>query len=397
MENQISPDEVISDVQDTPLQVQDTNISTDLQNAMWGDTPVEKPAAAAAADAPVVVSDPPKPTVNEEIFDQDVFIKNNFGYDTLDDAKKQIEELKNKAQTPAEIKFANEYSKNFFESIQEGKEDVWYDYLTNKKQIEKAEKTNVDNVKDAADLIKTYYQFKYKDFSQSEIADHFNDNYVKPDKPEPSDLQTDDEYAKTVLAWEQKCEAIDKRIVRDAKMFRPDFAQFKTELVLPEIPKTNQAAPTPTQEDLDKFKKQQEMFVQSAELSINGFNGFTAQVKDKDVDYAVSYAPSQEEKGLVSSKLKEFAESGFNANAILAERWLKEDGSINVGQMTEDLSRIYMGKNADAKFATESANKRMELYLKGRKNINIVDNPNSNVQQTEKPESERLQEAFWGN
>jgi hypothetical protein len=75
---------------------------------------------------------------------------------------------------------------------------------------------------------------------------------------------------------------------------------------------------------------------------------------------------------------------------------VKEDGSINVSQMAEDLSRIYMSKNAERKFATDSANKRMELYLKEKKNINLVDTPSGNVPLQGKPESERLQEAFWG-
>lgn len=142
--------------------------------------------------------------------------------------------------------------------------------------------------------------------------------------------------------------------------------------------------------------KLKETFLKNADTIVNAFKGFEAQVKDKDVDYTVNYTPSKEEKQAVGDRLKQFAESGFNANVILADRWVKEDGTLNESQMTEDLSRIFMGKNADQKIASEAANQRLELYLKGKKNITIDGTGNATMPQTKTKDVE-LQESFWNN
>jgi hypothetical protein len=85
----------------------------------------------------------------------------------------------------------------------------------------------------------------------------------------------------------------------------------------------------------------------------------------------VAYIASQEEKNLINAKMQKFADGGFNANVLLADRWENADGSLNIPQMTEDLSRMFLGKNADAKIANDAANKRLELYIKDKKQIDI--------------------------
>jgi hypothetical protein len=153
-------------------------------------------------------------------------------------------------------------------------------------------------------------------------------------------------------------------------MQQPKLAQLKSEIVLPDIKKEMQE--TLSQEDLEAFKKLQNSFLQDAKNSVEGFKGFDVNVKDKDVDYVVSYAPSTEEKTLVSEKLNKFAESGFDANALLADRWVNKDGkTLNVEQMVKDLSLIYTNEKQSQKLVADAANKRLELYLKEKKNINL--------------------------
>jgi len=158
----------------------------------------------------------------------------------------------------------------------------------------------------------------------------------------------------------------------EAQLIKPDLEKIKSELVLPDI-KREADAPKQTQEDLDAFTKAKDAFLQSAEPAINGFKGFEVQVKDKDVDYTVSYAPSQEEKTLISGMVKTFAESGLDANAIFAERWLSEDGkNINVNQLVKDLSRVFGDDKITQKMVTDSGNKRIEAYLKDKKQIDVT-------------------------
>jgi hypothetical protein len=390
MDNTISPDEVITEVQDNaPVE---SNISNSLQGAMWGDAPMPTNVEEKIEDKPAVVEEK-----KEEIVDTKDWLKREFDVEDVSVIKAEREELKKLKETPqvAEIKFENEFNEKLFKAIQAGKTKEVRQILETQERLEELSAKEVNN-DTAEDIIKMGMSLKYKDLSPKEIEYKYNKEFGVPKEPSQRDLETEEEFAERKAAWQEKVSDIQMNKIIEAKLLRPELESSKAKIVLPEIQRTNQEAPKQTQEDLDAFKRLQDAFVQSAETTVNGFNGFTVQVKDKDVDYSVSYAPSQEEKGLVSTKMKEFAESGFNANAILAERWVKEDGSINVNQMAEDLSRIYMSKNAESKFATESANKRMELYLKEKKNINIIESPSTGIPQT-KTESERLQENFWGN
>lgn len=232
--------------------------------------------------------------------------------------------------------------------------------------------------------------------NDDEVDFIFSEKYTKPTKPVRDYLDDDADYENKVKVWQQQVDNIEKRMVIEAKMAQPKIAQLKSELVFPEIKKGNNQN-QPTQEDLAALNELKTSFLQSAEQTLNGFNGFSIPVKDKDVDYTVGYAPSQEEKTLINSKLKEFAESGLDANALLADRWVNEDGkSLNVNQMVKDLSRIYGGEKIDQKLVTDSANKRIEAYLKEKKQIDVNGNSNrGSFVPNDKTQSEKMQEQFW--
>jgi len=57
-----------------------------------------------------------------------------------------------------------------------------------------------------------------------------------------------------------------------------------------------------------------------------------------------------------------------------------------------------MSKNSDLKLATDSANKRLEAYLKDKKQINVNEtNPNGqlSLEKDNTSETAKLQEFFW--
>ena len=75
-------------------------------------------------------------------------------------------------------------------------------------------------------------------------------------------------------------------------------------------------------------------------------------------------------------KLKQFADSGFNANSLFADRWLDTDGkTLKVEQMIKDLSRLYADDKPIQKLVTDSANKRLEAFLKEKKQIDVTKQP----------------------
>lgn len=309
----------------------------------------------------------------EKTFDHKEWLKQEFDVEDAAILKQEREELKAFREKTKQEEFKNEDSKKVYEYLREGKEDEVYEYFGKKKQIEKLSKADVTADKNvAAELVKFGIKNENKEanLSEEEINFLFNQRYAMPKEPNEDDYTDVDVFEKDMLSWKEQVQTIEKRIMIEAKMQQPKLSQLNQEIVLPDIKRDQQNALS--QEDLDALKQMQESFVQTAKTSIDGFKGFDVNVKDKDVDYNVSYVPSAEEKTLVNEKLNEFAKSGFDANALLADRWVNEDGkTLNVERMVKDLSLIYSNEKLSQKLVTDAANKRLELYLKEKKNINL--------------------------
>lgn len=362
----------------------------------WVEQPVKSEVPAPTEQ---VNKDVPHGTENKETIVEPFYKK--LGFEKEDDVVAEITTLREKAaKAPEEKQFADEQSKHIYELLREGgdKKKEVRKFLETQEKLETLVSAEV-NEDTSVDIIKLGLRLKYKDLTDKEIDYKYNKQYSIPKEPIKGELEDDDEFAEKHAAWKETVDDIKTSRIIDAKTMRPELEKAKSELVLPEIQKGNQnLKQEPTPEDLAVFEKDKTTFLQSAEQSINSFNGVTVQVKDKDVDYTVNYAPSQDEKTLVTTKLKEFAEAQFDANAIFADRWVTEDGKMNVSQMTEDLSRILMGKNSDQKLATDSANKRLEAYLKDKKQINVNEtnqNGQLNLEKDNTSETVKVQEFFW--
>lgn len=388
--------ETAQDVNETSAQ----ELSTQMQDSFWGNNPTVQPQQSEAQKDAAVVEPPPTPEppkVEETILDEGAFVKQHFGFEDLATAKKEFETWKEKANQQPEIKFENEFNEKLFKAIKEGKTKEVRQYLETQERLEHLTTTEV-NKDNAEDVIKMGMQLKYKDLSPPEINYKYNKEFGIPAEPKQGEAETDEEFADRKSAWAEKVSDIEMNKVIEAKLLRPELETSKSKISLPEIKQEQAAAPKPTQEDLDNFKRQQDVFVNEATTTVNKFTEFSVNVKNKDVDYNVSYTPSKEEKSVVDGILKEFAEDGFNPNAVFSQRWVNENGTLNVDTMAKDLLRIYAGDNMDAKIANDAADKRLEIYLKDKKNINVneVRGGNGNFQPDTKTESEKLQEQFWG-
>lgn len=372
---------------------------TEIGGGMWGSLVEKKP-----DDKPIVEIKKPedKPIDNTGAFDESVYLKNNYGYDNPDTLKKELEELKDlreKAKTPAEIKFANEETKKFASYFtEEGKEEELLTHLQSKKLIDKAEKTNVENPKEATELLQTYYKFKYKDFNNDEVRDHFNDQYSKPAKPKQTDTQDDDEYKEQVDEWKVKCDAIDRRIIRDAKMVKPEFSQFKSQIVLSDIVPKQQAATAkqPTQEELDTAKKVGEGFMQDVESGVKKLTEISTLVKDEAVEIPISYAYTDDERKVVLEQAKAFVGSNYDANAIFGKMWTDKDGHIDIARMLDDLAYLNSRQQINQKLANDAAGKRLREYTKDKKNIHLDGSGNnSNGAVDHAKVLEQVEAAIW--
>ena len=304
-------------------------------------------------------------------------MKQEFDVDDVLVIKGEREELKTLREKVKEQDFVNEDSKRVYDYLKEGKEDDLYNFLNQKKQVEKLSKADLTDKSIAAELVKFGIQRENPNLTSDDVDFLFKQKYSIPKEPKEEDFVIDTDYEAALGTWKEQVQNIEKGMVIEAKMQQPKLAQLQQEIVLPDIRKEQQSN-APSQEDLAALQQMQQSFLQTVKTSVDGFKGFDVNVKDKDVDYVVSYAPSVEEKTLVSEKLNEFAQSGFDANVVLAERWVNKDGkSLNVEQMVKDLSLIYSNEKQSQKLVADAANKRLELYLKEKKNINLNETNNS--------------------
>jgi len=332
----------------------------------------------------------------EEVIDANEYLKTNLGYDNWEDAKQDIEQWRKVKGKPV-VEFPNEESKAIYENLSKGDKKAVLEILEKQAKLESILSSEVSK-DNAAEIVKMNMREKYKDLTPAEIEYKFNKTFGVPQKPVQLELEDSDEYADRVAQWEAKVRDIETDLVIEAKTLKPELGKLKQDLVFPNIQQESPAAKEPSQEELEAFTKQKETFLQAALTSVNSFNGFSAEVKDNDVNYKVSYELSKEEKAGVESAVKVFTESGFDANAVLAQRWLKQDGTLNEAQIVKDMALLFNEEKISQKYVTDAASKRLDAFLKDKKNITIGQ---PETRQTFSPDAadpkQQLAEQVWAN
>ena len=350
-------------------------------------------------------SSPDTQEYEEEIVDADEWLKREFNWESADAAKAEIEELRKLRETAssqAEIEFANEQSAKFFKLLQEGKEDDLYSFLENKKKIDRLTSTDLNNAT-AAEIIKLNMAQKYKDLTREEIEYKFNKQFGIPNRPVQKDIETDEEYQDRLSNWESRARDVETELMIEAKLAKPELERFKSELVLPDIQFESQnQAQGPTQEELDAQAAMIDGFKRNVESALKSFDGFSVSVKDEEVEIPLSYAVSDEERNVVASQLERFADSNFDANAVLAERWLKEDGrggyELNTNQIVRDLALLQSEGRINQKFVNDAAAKRLAEHIKKTSNVTVTSRtPQQTFSPEQKSDREKQIEFIWKN
>ena len=341
----------------------------------------------------------------EEIVDADEWLKREFNWESADAAKAEIEELRKLRETASsqsEIEFANEQSAKFFKLLQEGKEDDLYSFLENKKKIDRLTSTDLNNTT-AAEIIKLNMAQKYKDLTRDEIEYKFNKQFGIPNRPVQKDIETDEEYQDRLSNWESKARDVETELMIEAKLAKPELERFKSELVLPDIQFESQnQAQGPTQEELEAQVAMIDGFKKNVESALKSFDGFSVSVKDEEVEIPLSYSVSDEERNVVASQLERFADSNFDANAVLAERWLKEDGrggyELNTNQIVRDLALLQSEGRINQKFVNDAAAKRLAEHIKKTSNVTVSSRtPQQTFSPEQKSDREKQIDFIWKN
>jgi len=382
-------------VEEQKTETSQPTFSDNLRSTFFEDNPVE-----IIKEEQKIEDKKEEQKIDEEIIEPKEWLKRELNVDDVSVLKSEREELKTLREKSKNYQFDENQLKTL-DYLKPENEEKLFDFLQTKKKIEKLTSGEVSEI-NAADIVKFQMQQKYGTLSPEDIDHKFSRQYGIPKEPkEPVEEKfatTDDyenakeKYLEDKQEWEQRVKEVKNELLIDAKLAVPEIQKLKSELNLPDIQRINQSK-EPTQEDLEAMKKDADSFLQNAENFNKDFTGFNVPVKDKDVDYSVNYSLAPEEKQAVMSKLKTFAESGFDVNALFADMWVSEDGkSIKTDKMIKDLSRLLYGEKIDQKLALDSGNKRIESYLKEKKQINLKD---TDIQQNSNLDKKTVSEKLF--
>jgi len=179
---------------------------------------------------------PNNSTANATPADPFSLFKEKFGYETPEAAVTEIESLRALRDNPVkpEYKFENEESEKLFKAFQSGKKSEVYAFLEQDQRIDKYLTTDVSK-ENAAEIVKMGMQLRYKDLSSDEINYLFNKEFAIPAKPVQQSDEMAEEYQTRLSDWESVVQDKQMGLMIEAKKSRPEIANAKTKLVLPEI------------------------------------------------------------------------------------------------------------------------------------------------------------------
>jgi len=324
--------------------------------------------------------------VSTQSFDSNQFVKERFGYDSVEQAEQEFKKLK---EQPS-FEFKDDVSKSLFDAIKEGKADDVYEILNQQKRLEKL--TNSELTPDlAAEIVKTNIKNKYKDLSADDVELLFYDQHFVPLKPEQGYDESDEDYAGKVKTWQSQVDYAERKLMIEAKVIRPELEKLKSEIKLPDI--YNEAGrEAESQEEFEIQQQARSIYEKTLDSDFQSFNGFNVSVKDEDVEIPISFNVGEDERLAMKNDLMD-----FDSDSYLENRWFFKDGKPNIPQIMADKYLLENREKIFSKIANEAASQRVLAHIKRNGNININQSP---TPQGAKPdlngtEAERLRMAEW--
>ena len=325
-------------------------------------------------------------TVSTQLFDSNQFVKERFGYDSVEEAEQEFKKLK---EQPS-FEFKDDLSKTLFDAIKEGKADDVYQILNQQKKLERLTTGDL-NIDLASEIVKTNIKNKHKGLSDDDVDLLYYDQFYVPLKPEQGFDEADDDYAVKVKQWESQADYIQRKLMIEAKVIRPTLENLKSEIKLPDI--YNEAGrEAEFQEEFEIMQQARSIYEKTLDSDFQSFNGFNVSVKDEDVEIPISFNVGDDEKLAIKSQLE-----NFDTDSYFEGRWFDKDGKPNVQQIMADKYLLENREKIFSKIANEAASQRLLAHLKKSGNININQ---TSTPQGAKPdlsgiEAERLRMAEW--
>jgi len=169
-------------------------------------------------------------------------IKEKFGYQSHEDAIKEIEELRAfKAAPTVDIPFENEDSEKLFKAVTKGDRATVYQILKKEQEINQFITAEV-TPETAAGIVKLGMQLKYKDLSADEIDYKFKKTFAPPPKPVQDLNEEPEDYNVRLSAWQEMADDKNMELLIEAKLAKPELEAAKSKLVFPDIVTTEDEA-----------------------------------------------------------------------------------------------------------------------------------------------------------
>jgi hypothetical protein len=323
-------------------------------------------------------------------FDPNSFIKERFGFDTVDEAEQAFSRLIEENERNTQFQFKDDVSKTLFDAIKEGKADDVYEVLNQQKRLEKLVNSEL-NTEIAAEIVKTNIKNKHKSLSDEDVELLFYDQFFVPLKPEQGYDESDDDYAAKVNQWQSQVDYTERRLMIEAKVLKPEIEKLRSEITLPDI-YNESAREAQSQEEFEIMQEARSIYERTLDSEFQSFNGFNVSVKDEDVEIPISFNVAEEERLAIKNDLED-----FDTDLYFENRWFNKEGKPNVQQIMADKYLLENREKIFSKIANEAASQRLLAHLKKNGNININQTP---TPQGAKPdlnsiEAERLRMAEW--
>ena len=335
----------------------------------FGDEDVAPQQAQPAVDvAPTVTNEPNNndqsaqndQQASNSSFDPNQFVKEKFGFESVEEAENEFKKFK---EQPS-FEFKDNVSKTLFDAIREGKADDVYQVLNEQKRLDKLTTAEL-NPDLAVEIIKENIKNKHKDLNQEEVDLLFFEKFYVPLKPEQSFDDTDEDYAAKLQTWQNQVDYVEKRLMIEAKLSRPELEKYKSDIQLPDI-YDEAGKEAQFQEEYEMMQYARSNYEKTLDSDFKSFNGFNVSVKDEDVEIPISFNVGDDEKIAIKSQLED-----FDTDTYFENRWFNKDGRPNVQQIMADKYLLENREKIFSKIANEAASQRLLAHLKKNGNINI--------------------------
>ena len=361
----------------------------------FGDEDVAPQQAQPAVDvAPTVTNEPNNneqsaqndQQASNSSFDPNQFVKEKFGFESVEEAENQFKKFK---EQPS-FEFKDNVSKTLFDAIKEGKADDVYQVLNEQKRLDKLTTAEL-NPDLAVEIIKENIKNKHKDLNQEEIDLLFFEKFYVPLKPEQSFDDTDEDYDAKLQTWQNQVDYVEKRLMIEAKLSRPELEKYKSDIQLPDI-YNESGRQAESQAEFEIMQEARSEYEKTLNSDFQSFNGFNVSVKDEDVEIPIAFNVGEDEKLVMKNQLED-----FDTDTYFENRWFNKDGRPNVQQIMADKYLLENREKIFSKIANEAASQRLLAHLKKNGNINInqTATPQGTKPDLSGAEAERQRLAEW--